>query len=203
VTVVLVALTVVAQTPLLQPPALPGVTLDGVISAAELTGAPGTLVGGGRLWLARTPEGLYVGLLPGDVGLAHICVASGDRVNVLHSSASLGTATYAVTSSGAQRLMPFAWLQPADPRAFLAAHRWTGSLPASANTAREFLLGPEWAVDGVIRLAVAYGGLGPVRRWPASVTDDCVQAGLLFGDAPQTATFRPAEWATVRVAGDR
>lgn len=199
----IVVMGMAASAQVLEPPIQREGTLDGVVSTNEQSGQAFALSGGGRLWLARTPDGLYVGLQPGDVGMAHICVAIGDRVNVLHSSASLGTATYAITGTVAQRLMPFTWQQPTDLRAFLTAHRWTGTLPTGAGTEREFLLGPEWATSGVIRLAVVYGGVGPVRHWPATVSDDCTQTGLLFGEAPPAAVFRPADWASVRVAGAR
>jgi hypothetical protein len=103
---VVALISVVAPVQVLEPPLLSETTLDGVISTGEQQGQALALAGGGRLWLARTPDGLYVGIKPGDVGMAHVCVAIDDRVNVLHSSASLGTATYTVVPNGAQRLMP-------------------------------------------------------------------------------------------------
>jgi hypothetical protein len=177
--------------------------LDGRVSEVEQVGTSAALSGGGQVWFGRSERGLYVGVQPGDAGIAHVCVATGERVAILHSSASLGSASYESGEATARRLTSFEWERPSDTSTFLKTHGWTGAMPATSQTDREFLLGPQWAVDGLLRIAIAYGGFGPTRRWPAAVADDCVQTGLLMGSAPAAATFRPAEWAAVRISETR
>ncbi|NOT06828.1 MAG: hypothetical protein HOP28_01345, partial [Gemmatimonadales bacterium] len=97
-----------------QPQAVPrgsAPTLDGTIGPAEWTDAADLPLGtGGHLYLKHDGRDLHVAIRGSGLILADLCVERGDTVRVLHSSASLGTATYAPGGTDSRtRLGVFAW----------------------------------------------------------------------------------------------
>jgi hypothetical protein len=213
-----------AAPPHIVAPRAPSPVLNGVVDAREWQPAARLDVPGGQLRLMQDDGTLYVAVAGTAPLLPTVCVAAitdaePDTVWVLHASASLGDARYAVDSTGrARRLSGFSWrtggnVVPAtqgssvggsirtdtSPASERRGERWTATTFAQAAGAREYALASSLHQHRV-RMAVAWGSpLGTGARWPAGVTDQCSDLAFATGSAPETAQFRLQGWATVEI----
>ncbi len=204
------------------PPGDPPV-LDGQLTPGEWDGAlRQEFTDGGELWLLRSGDYLYLAVrvnfaAPQDV-VSAVCLARGDQVFILHSSASLGTAIFQRDAAQWEATQTFAWAlgePPTDPTAaeqqrqtFLAESRWLATLGTATTTgAVEYQIA---IPDEPFSLALAY--LLPPRAakleaawWPVDLADDCRKISLLQGDAGQEQSaplrlkFAPETWATIQL----
>jgi len=197
--------------------------LDGRLAPGEWDGAlRQEFTDGGELWLLRSDDYLYLAVrgnfdAPQDV-VSAVCLARGDQVFILHSSASLGTAIFQRDAAQWEATQTFDWALnelPTDPTAaeqqrqtFLAENRWLATLGTATTTgAVEYQIA---IPDEPFSLALAY--LLPPRAaklkaawWPADLADDCRKTSLLQGDAgqgqsaPLRLKFAPETWATIQL----
>ena len=191
-------------------PAGAQIVIDGTIGEAEWAGArTETMEGGGMVFLRRTDTTLYVGVRGTADGIAHLCVATGDAVRLLHASAAIGSAVYRRSGEGFAKATDFDW-QLRDPAltgaaaaaraAYLEREAWVGTVSRMGPAVeREFAVARRAWAGGPIRVAVGYVTLPAraVSRWPAGATD-CAAAELIAGFLPDTASFRPDAWADLR-----
>jgi len=202
------------------PPGNPPV-LDGQISAGEWDGAlRQEFTDGGELLLMHSDGYLYVAVrtnftAPADV-VSAVCLARGDQVFILHSSASLGTAVFQRDGAQWQATQTFDWAlnelseDPAEAeqqrQIYLAENRWLATLGTATTTGEvEYQIA---VPEEQFSLAMAY--LLPPRTsrleaawWPANLADDCRKISLLQGDSgqgkstPLRLKFAPETWVTV------
>lgn len=195
--------------------------LDGQISPGEWNDAlHQEFTGGGELLLMHSDGYLYLAVrtnfaTPTDV-VSAVCLAHGDQVSILHSSASLGTAIFERNSAQWQATQTFDWALnelSADPaeaerqrQTFLTENRWLATLGTATTTGEvEYQIA---VPEEPFSLALAY--LLPPRAsrleaawWPAGLADDCRKVTLLQGDSgqgrstPLRLKFAPETWVTV------
>jgi hypothetical protein len=183
------------------------IVVDGQLGeAAWQNGVSFPLAPGGEVRFVHDGSALYVGVRVPNGLLFHLCLASGDTVRVLHSSAAIGHATFSRDGTDWSRVADFAWAlrgnQPADSiavarQAHLGSQGWVANAQGGPQPAvTEFALdlarlgaGPRIG----LAVAVATNPLSPLV-WPDSVQDGCGEAPLLFGTAPPRASFTPRSW---------
>lgn len=195
--------------------------LDGQISPSEWNGAlRQEFTNGGELLLMHNDGYLYVAVrtnftTPADV-VSAVCLAHGDQVSILHSSASLGKAIFQRDGAQWQATQTFDWALSEPPedsaeaerqrQTYLAENRWLATLGTATMTGEvEYQIA---VPEEPFSLAMAY--LLPPRAsrleaawWPASLADDCRKISLLQGDSgqgkstPLRLKFAPETWATV------
>ena len=201
---VFAAISVATTTPA-RSPAAPDVA--GSFREADWRGARrARMVGGGELRLLRSGKDVYVAVLGATRGYPSLCVGNAQRVEILHASAALGTATY-VRIGGVWRLqMPFAWhLRERTPDSlaptlfdqaragFYRQYRWLSTASRAGAPVRMFHIGLD---DTRARLGVVFLDTETMRTayWPASMGSGCRDLSLVKGDAPDRLMFDPAGW---------
>ncbi len=195
------------EAPLGEPP-----DIDGVLSPGEWQGARREeLAGGGELWLLQDGEYLYLGIRAKEFGAGSICVDRGDRIEVLHASAALGTATYTLAQGAWQRTRSFEWCcrstgNSASARDTRAAHLesegWLANISGmGAPEEMEYQIALQ---DGPLRLAVTYMEFHDSDQalvwWPAGIGEGCRNPALIRGPLPESLSFAPETWAMVTPA---
>jgi len=214
----------VPASPVLSVPPGNSPVLDGLLSPGEWDGAlRQEFTDGGELLLMHSDGYLYLAVrtnfaTPADV-VSAVCLARGDQVSILHSSASLGTAIFERDSAKWQATQTFDWALnelSADPaeaerqrQTYLAENRWLATLGTATTTGEvEYQI---TAPERLFSLAMAY--LLPPRTsrleaawWPANLADDCRKISLLQGDSgqgkstPLRLKFAPETWVTVNLS---
>lgn len=171
---------------------------------APATGLPTTApLGEGIVELTRTGGMLEVRTTE-PRGLVHVYVRAGDRLHVLHASASIGSAEYRRAGGAWQRVHDFQWScrapEPAACHAaFFERERWdaTPVPPGQRGAPRRFRVDlGALARGGGVDVAVArYVHPGEIASWPATVRDDARNEELLRGMAPPTLSLDLSGWA--------
>lgn len=182
--------------------------VDGVFATEEWTSARREpLQGGGEvLWIARGDR-LYIGLRGEGRGIASLCLhAAEDRVDILHASAALGTATYRLRDGVWSLEKGFKWevrdspnegaAANAEAEAFQKTNGWLGSSNHQGSSTWEFEI--ERPAHGW-RLGFNFLAIEPMTTasWPADMGDDCPLVPLAQGNPPPTARFSPERWARI------
>lgn len=171
-------------------------SIDGKLSPDEWSGARTVNLADGELLFMHDGTYLYLGIRSHVRGLGSICVDRGDRVAVLHASASLGTSIYERSSEGWERTRDFAWTRSYGSH--LEREGWLAS-DANMGVGGEMeyqIMMPE----GAMRLAVTYlkgDDFTSPTVWPAHLADDCRKIELLQGYAPTRMQLSPETWMTV------
>jgi hypothetical protein len=194
-------------------------TLDGLLSPDEWDEAiRQEFTDGGELLLMQNDGYLYLGLHENFDGLAtaSVCIAYGDKVSIVHSSASLGTAIFLRDGAEWQVTQTFHWelqelianTEDAEQqrRVFLEENNWLANIGLMTAT-EEF----EYKIaipGGSFYLAAAYllpPNFGKAAWWPASLADDCRKVSLLRGNSGQEMStplrlkFSPTTWASITI----
>lgn len=189
-------------------PTEPAVTLDGTIAADEwAAGEPLDPAPAFPLHVLRGSS-LYVGVEAGQ-GFPHVCLFDGERVRILHASASLGTAVYEREGEGWRRTEAFDWVaRDADEAVArdeqraenLTQRGWaatTMGMGEPGHTELQIDLDP--ATTAKVRWAVTVFGATGATVWPPTVSDGCADTKLLMGEPPEQAQFDPSTWAALPV----
>ena len=171
-------------------------TLDGTLSADEWSGARAVSLDGGELHIMHDGVYLYLGIRSDVPGLGSVCVDRGEKVSILHSSASLGTAVYERDGEDWEQSRDFVWTNGTP--SFLEREGWLASdANEGASGEMEYqIMMPE----GALRLAVTYlkePDFASATAWPAHLADDCRKIELLQGYAPARVQLFPETWMTV------
>lgn len=193
------------------------VFLDGVFSPGEWDRAlQQETTDGGEILLMNNGDFLYLGIDGNFDGVmvTSVCLAYNNQVEILHSSASLGTAIFSIEDNNSQLTRSFNWelygvtanttQAEGQRRAFFTANHWLANLGTMSETAQT-----EYQIaipEGTFHLGVGYL-LPPdgeqAAWWPAGLADDCRRIELLQGnsgenqDSPLHLQFSPVTWITV------
>jgi hypothetical protein len=181
------------------------VILDGVLEDAEWrTAREEPLTGGGSVFLMHDDAHLYIGLRGLAEGWSHVYLPEGDDVRVLHASAALGSVRYEPDAAGAaQPDHPFSWAlrdtslgeAAAERAAFLDEHGWVASTGRMGRPNEiEFKVAKSALQEGRLAVVFASDAKAP-QYWPSTLSDDTLEADLLFGNTPEDLGFQPATWA--------
>ncbi len=189
------------------PPPAATPRIDGVLAPEEWKSARREpLLGGGEVALLAAGEWLYVGLRGEGRGIASLCLAGDERIDILHASAALGTATYRPSASGWRLERGFTWEMrdspasgPATPEqaeAFSRSHGWLGKANRHGSSTWEFKIKRP---AGGWRLGVNFLTVEPlaIASWPGSMADDCALVRMAQGDPPPAARFAPERWSKI------
>ncbi|MGH9382193.1 MAG: hypothetical protein ACRD2Z_16520 [Thermoanaerobaculia bacterium] len=182
-------------------------TIDGVLTPGEWQMARVVpLAGGGELLVLPAGDSLFVAVHAESRGIAHLCVADGEEIAVLHASAALGAARYAASESGWRLREGFTWelrdTLRVDPptvgelNAFFATHGWVANPNGSGTPLREFRI--ECSGE-VLDLAAAHLDVasGKVSLAGATAADGCGDLNLVRGNPPPLLVFEPESWLRV------
>jgi len=182
------------------------VSVDGEFSPGEWDGALTTaLANGGELQLLHDQGYLYLGIRSREMGFGSLCVADGDQVKILHSSAGLGTAIFERDEQGWKRTQQFAYCcwqaNQGQLNRFLEREGWVASVgPRGIPEEMEYQIA---IPDGALTLAVVYVDdftFETALYWPANLDDDCLGLALAAEDPPQRLSFSPGTWVTIIAA---
>ena len=184
--------------------------LDGIISPGEWDSAVINLfTDGSELLLMQDGEFLYVGIRAIETGTiaGNVFIQRGDDIQILHSSAALGTAIYRKGDENWQQIQDFVWrcrstgntetaLSERDE--FLAEESWlaTNGLMGTPNELEYQIKIP----DGDFRLVAVYIKASPPYEkvpWPPDLTDDTIMP--TSGGFPYTFKFSPEQWVEVNL----
>lgn len=186
-------------------------TIDGTLSPGEWDDATvETFTDGSQLLLLQSGDSIYVGIkaIESKMIAGNIFISSGNEINILHTSAALGTAIYRPGMEGWRQTQDFTW-----------RCRNTGSSQTAQAERAEFLEDEGWlAANGLMgtpneleyqikipdqdfRLAVVYiKTTYPYEKvpWPVNLDDDCIQPSS--GSLPLEMQFSPAQWASLELS---
>jgi hypothetical protein len=183
--------------------------LDGVVNANEIDGWLAHEIDGGQLYLRRTGSLLEILIRTRPLLVASLCLATADRVSVLHASAALGSVTYTRSGSSFQTDQAFAWrMRETDMSAATQQRRleyftnegWVANTTGMGTPGHV-----EWRValdrypagDLFIALGLmSQSNPGQIAGWPQRA-GACAHQPLVAGNAPSTLDFRPALWTVV------
>lgn len=151
---------------------------------------------------------LMLGIPTASNPVVTIFLQKGNEIYVCHSSAALGTAIFRKNGNLWERVQSFTWYcrdtsmseSAQNARSnFLAANGWTasnGSMGNSNQVEYKFAM-----PDDSLNIAIASLG-GPdytsLQFWPSNLTDSCRDITLTTGPIPESATFLPHEWITIK-----
>lgn len=159
----------------------------------------------GQAFLLQDEQALYVGLRVGANCIPSLCLLHGERILVLHASASLGTAEYERSAEAWTATRKFAWRcrggQAADQERarFLAEEGWVATTTADGRPGEaEYRIERRLLAGGLPRIAVVACRIQPMPMtacaWPDTVRDDSCNQDLLFGKTPDL-QLAPKTWA--------
>jgi hypothetical protein len=182
--------------------------IDGVLSPAEWDKAYDIKVSeASHIRLMHDGKYLYIGLSDKRSVIGSIQVDRGDKIEVLHSSASLGKAVYETKGNYWKLIRNFTWLCKKDDDAvrFKAAQEkhlleesWLASNMSSGNPGEmEYQIA---IPEGLLRMAITYITIpeGKTIQWPSALEEETRYVPLLTGNPPGLAAFSPEHWLTVR-----
>jgi hypothetical protein len=183
-------------------------TIDGTFSPGEWDDAIAeNFADGSQLLLLQAGDFIYLGIKANESGTiaANVFIHRGDYIEILHSSAALGTAVYKKSEDGWEQTQGFTWrcqntgnseTAQAERAEFLKDEGWLASngLMGTPNELEYQIKIP----DQDFRLATVYiKATYPYEKvpWPVKLDDDCIQPAS--GGLPLVMQFLPAQWATL------
>jgi hypothetical protein len=179
--------------------------LDGTISSGEWdSAAVDTFADGNEIRLMQTGEFLYLGLRAKESGTiaGNVFIQQDDQIQILHSSAALGTATFIKEDMHWQKVQDFSW-----------RCRSTGDSQSARYERADFLLEENWLAangrmgtpneleyqitipDRNFHMAVVYIKAYPPYEkiaWPDMLKDDSIQPSQ--GGLPEEMQFSLEQW---------
>jgi hypothetical protein len=186
------------------------VRLDGVINEGEWKDAKQyDLSGGGKLMMKKEKNDLYVALVAGKKGWAHVYLSHGDTVRVLHASAALGEARYVKQKDLWRVVQTFKWeLRGKEYNDELLKkqqdhYRQFGWVANNNNMGNgmtfEFKLDLSRTDNNPATFAcvIAEEPL-LLHHFPVSLNDNTILQRLVQGYPPDSLQFNPATWEQVR-----
>jgi hypothetical protein len=155
---------------------------------------------------------LYLGIRRQRAGITTIGVALGEKVLVLHASASLGSAEYRPAKGSFDMVRGFEWrcseasseeTLRKERREHLAAHHWLGTTMKMGTGQAEFAIAAplQSGAKGepkTLRFALSLMG-GSALRVPKELDDGLTNTQLQMGHTPPKLQFSPNDWIVVRL----
>lgn len=186
-------------------------SIDGVLAADEWEAAKQVVLDDeSQLFLMHAGGYLYIGIRTKPEPVTSICIDQPGRVEILHSSAAIGTAIYQPGVETWEQVSGFEWCcrdttdsgQAREERgAHLQEAGWIASNGRMGNS-EEVEYQIELQADSV-RLAVSSIGspdYETVVSWPGKLSDGCSNPDMLKGPIPEQTRFSQEEWITLTMA---
>jgi hypothetical protein len=186
------------------------IQLDGVISEAEWKGAKEfDLAGGGKLMMKKENNELYVAMISGKKGWAHVYLSHKDTVRVLHASAALGEARYVKENSWWRTIQSFKWelrdreyndeLVKKQEEHYLQ-YGWAANNNNTGNGMTfEFKLDLSRTDNNPALFACAAVEIPMnIHYFPSSLNDNTILQRLVQGNTPDSLQFNTASWEKIR-----
>ena len=153
-------------------------------------------------------EPLRIVVSGGKPGIASVFVANHDVVNVLHSSAALGTAVYKRDGRRWKLVRGFEYScrDPNDIAArqrFFAREGWLSDVSSRPIRQRVFRLGNKLIGRGARMAIVHFVFPKGVKVQSASARDDPSNPEILRGQTPALLSFDPATWMQANAVSKR
>ena len=182
------------------------IAFGSALAAAAVQDVKGTLAGGGDLTIRRSSDTLEIEVRGPATGIAHLCVSDGSRVRILHASAAAGEAVYERDDAVWRLRSGFDWKLRDAPNAAPTAEQVLAHFAAAGWSAETSRAGAEQRRFRVRDAGVRYIGIvhytfaepSALSHWPESMDDDCRAVKVVQGYLPDSATFRPDRWHTIR-----
>lgn len=187
--------------------------IDGVLSPEEWEAATQIeLDDEYQLFLMHAGGYLYIGVRGKPEPVTSICLDQGKVVSILHSSAAIGTARYALMQGDWDLVQDFEWCCRETDNSSRAQENLNRHLEEAGWTASNGLTGVQEEVEYQIVLPdnplhLALNSIGQpdyrtVHSWPESLVDDCSRLSMLTGPIPEEAQFSIGGWVTLSVSKD-
>jgi len=183
-------------------------SIDGTLSTGEWDDAViETFADGSQLLLMQAEDYLYLGIRTHEQQrfAGNVYILRGDKINILHSSAALGTAIYQKTEDGWQQIQDFTWQlrdtsnsesAQAERAEFLLTEGW---LAANGNMGTPNELEYQIKIqEQNLRIAVVFTkSTSPYEKvpWPANLEDDTIKPTP--GGFPTIMAFFPTRWGLI------
>jgi len=186
--------------------------INGRISTDEWAGsAEARLSDESRVLLRHDGRFLYIAIVGTKPGFPSVCVARGDSIRILHSSAALGSALYVRDGDEWQQRQKLNFsLRSGDVSEtgmkaiadYISANGWVATNSAMSPSQREMQISLSMLEQGDPRLSLGYylANDGPVLSWPAHADDGCTATKTVQGWLPPTLAFRTAGWARLTIS---
>jgi hypothetical protein len=177
--------------------------IDGRIAEQEWKGARRVSLGqGGEILFLRQGDAHCVAVRAPGPFIASLALQRGDKVEVLHSSASLGRAVYRRSGSAWDLDQGFVWrcrdgrTQACDREAHLREHGWVAStMGMGSREVTEFRISDRLLAGDEVRITLALFARGNTVVWPEGVRDGSTAVKLLCGNTPASLELDPADWS--------
>ena len=184
--------------------------IDGIMSSGEWDDATVEyFADGSELFLMHAGDYLYLAILANDPEMiaGNVFIQRGDKIEILHSSAALGTAIYQKGEDNWQQIQDFTWqcrdtsdsdAARAEQDSFLQQEGWLAANSRIGTPEElEYQIGIS---DDTLRLAVSFiRASNPNEKipWPTNLDDDCIKPTP--GGLPEILYFSPEKWAPLEV----
>jgi hypothetical protein len=179
--------------------------IDGKIAEREWVGARRVPLGReGEILFLRDGDTQCIAVRLSGPFISSLALQSGDKVEILHSSASLGRAIYRRSGSAWNLDQAFVWrcrdgrTQAGDREAHLREHGWVASTMAmGTREVTEFRISNRLLAGDEARLTLALFARGKTVVWPKAVRDGSTARELLCGNCPASLEFELAKWSAM------
>ena len=156
-----------------------------------------------ELWLSTSTDYLFLGLRSPAMSYGSICLAQGDQISILHSSAALGTAIYEKGEAGWVLTRDFSWCcRSYAPHSESDAHFETeGWIASTGGMGLQNEMEYQISLDkSALTLAVVFqdvSGQSTVYWWPENLEDGCLDLVKAGGTLPESLQFSPETWMRI------
>ena len=186
------------------------IRLDGMISKTEWAGASEyDLSSGGKLYVLRKGNDLYLGIKGTDPGWAHVYLHWKDSVRVLHASAALGDQVY-IQRENWKLQKKFNWelrefvydeklVQKQE--AYFKKNGWcANNNNAGDKKTLEFRIDLARHGNTELRFASLYtADAKNLSYYPSTLTDNTLLQDLVSGSNPDNLQFKTSDWVKVKL----
>jgi hypothetical protein len=186
-----------------------GIRLDGMISKNEWAGANEyNLSSGGKLYMLRKADQLYLGIKGTGPGWAHVYLHWKDSISVLHASAALGYQVY-VQKENWKLQKKFNWevreyvydeklVQKQE--AYFKNNGWcANNNNAGDKVTLEFRIDlARFGNDGLRFAALYTADAKALSYYPSTLSDNTLLQDLVSGGNPDNLQFKTADWVKVK-----
>jgi hypothetical protein len=185
--------------------------IDGTLAANEWKGAVRVRLGdNAHALLLHDGKFLYVAMVGRQPGTSSVCAMGGKQVLVLHSSAALGTASFAPEKDKWRMTRGFIWTNRdtsgtptamAERKKTLDTDGWFANTSPTFTRDREYVMriGNQREIPLTLGFLSFTGKEQRLYYWPEDVVDACADVELASGYTDREYVFEPKTWGVAEL----
>ena len=185
------------------------IQLDGIIGDNEWKGAiEYNLAGGGKMMLKKSKNELYVAMVSGKKGWAHVYLYYNDTVRIFHASAALGEARYVKQKGVWHPVQSFSWaLREKDYNSELVKkqedHYSKNGWVANNNNMGNGMVFEYKLKNSDINSTLSFACAMietpmEIHYFPITLSDNTILEKLVQGYTPDSLEFNIGSWEKIR-----